>query len=689
MKLTDNRIETIIINMRFISATLMCLLVSLQVMAGKVIKNPSIEYSASWMKITEIELTKEATIVRGVLGQGCSILTNTVLADRNSDKEFKFLRVEGIKAHERTTADATPCTIYFEPLDANVKEFNYIEVGNNPWGNYYGIKLQPKPKTSKKTKGFDPESLDFDYYMSQPFTPDTAWHFSNKPYKNGFESGKALIKIHVTKTPRELAKMLPDISARVSNQITRRNENVVVSMDADNCYMLELNLPYPQFVYSNPFGDIYVAPGDTLEMFTTLEKAPDGSGPRFKTFRSISESAIINTLLPQFMEKYGRKEYNYKEASAMIEKGKDATQPTLERWARQANEIIADEALRQALINSPLSTMGKDLVMMSAVANKCIEIEDVVMGYGFKNTISTQLEDGSWRYEVNPNYVPLDLKATYGALLTNKELIYNNPLALCESSQWVFVNRTLYSPLLGELGTITDEQGNFEDLHRRDDYGMTGTFMNDLLFSQEIVYSMENVLKDYKLGRLDEQGNREEAFDYITNEVGETLASIQNVKVAQVITGEYRSFVKATETSANEKGNNWTEEQNALWNKIVSPYKGNTLFLDFWAMSCGPCRAGMMEQKKLVEEMKDEAVKFLYITTEDQKASGEKWMDDNTIKGEHIYITDNEWKQFETMLNFSAIPHGALVSKDGKLIEGDFHVDHFNSDDLKKLAERF
>ena len=129
--------------MRFISATLMCLLVSLQVMAGEVIKNPSIEYSASWMKITEIELTKEATIVRGVLGQGCSILTNTVLADRNSDKEFKFLRVEGIKAHEPTTADATPCTIYFEPLDANVKEFNYIEVGNNPWGNYYGIKLQP------------------------------------------------------------------------------------------------------------------------------------------------------------------------------------------------------------------------------------------------------------------------------------------------------------------------------------------------------------------------------------------------------------------------------------------------------------------------------------------------------------------------------------------------------------------
>ena len=67
-------------------------------------------------------------------------------------------------------------------LDASVKEINYIEVGNNPLGNYYGIWLQQKAKVGKKSKTFDPESLNYDYYMNQPFTPDTAWHFSNEPY---------------------------------------------------------------------------------------------------------------------------------------------------------------------------------------------------------------------------------------------------------------------------------------------------------------------------------------------------------------------------------------------------------------------------------------------------------------------------------------------------------------------------
>ena len=138
--------------MRTITATLLLLLVSLQMMAGKVIKNPTIEYSALWMTINEVELAKEATIIRGTLRPGCSIINNTVLADRSTGKEYKFLRVEGIKAYETATED-TPCTVYFEPLDAKVREFNYIEVGNDPLGNFYGIKLQENGRGGQEVKG--------------------------------------------------------------------------------------------------------------------------------------------------------------------------------------------------------------------------------------------------------------------------------------------------------------------------------------------------------------------------------------------------------------------------------------------------------------------------------------------------------------------------------------------------------
>lgn len=114
-------------------------------------------------------------------------------------------------------------------LDASVKEINYIEVGHNPLGNYYGIWLQQKAKVGKKSKTFDPESLNYDYYMNQPFTPDTAWHFSNEPYKKAFKAGKAQLKIHVSGIPKELKSVLHDATARVQNQITRQEENSVVN----------------------------------------------------------------------------------------------------------------------------------------------------------------------------------------------------------------------------------------------------------------------------------------------------------------------------------------------------------------------------------------------------------------------------------------------------------------------------
>ena len=76
--------------MKTIATALLTLLVSLQMVAGKVIKIQDIEYAPSWMTIKEVELTKSATIIRGTLQPDASILNNTVLVDRNTGKEYKF-----------------------------------------------------------------------------------------------------------------------------------------------------------------------------------------------------------------------------------------------------------------------------------------------------------------------------------------------------------------------------------------------------------------------------------------------------------------------------------------------------------------------------------------------------------------------------------------------------------------------
>ena len=216
---------------------------------------------------------------------------------------------------------------------------------------------------------------------------------------------------------------------------------------------------------------------------------------------------------------------------------------------------------------------------------------------------------------------------------------------------------------------------------------MAGTFMNDIRLSQSATFEMEQSLKDIKLGVVEEY--KQEHLGWMANNIGGFLSEIQNLCVAQSIVQEYRNYVKTTETGNAENENKWNKEQNALWKKITEPYKGNTLFLDFWHMSCGPCRAGIIRQKQQVEAMNDEPFRFIYINTIREKDEAEKWMNENDIKGEHIYINPEEWNQLEAMINFRAIPRGVLVDKNGKMIESNFHIGSFNNDQLKELIKKF
>lgn len=130
----------------------------------------------------------------------------------------------------------------------------------------------------------------------------------------------------------------------------------------------------------------------------------------------------------------------------------------VEKFRDQAIGLLGNETLRQDLIRTPLSTFGKDVVMMSMVTRQIQYLEDVLLYYKDEQYKRTQKEDGTQVLEPNSAYQPLDDQAVYGALMPYKQLIYDNPLALCEASQWVFVNRTIYGDLARQYEKVKMHQ---------------------------------------------------------------------------------------------------------------------------------------------------------------------------------------------------------------------------------------
>ena len=103
----------------------------------------------------------------------------------------------------------------------------------------------------------------------------------------------------------------------------------------------------------------------------------------------------------------------------------------------------------------------------------------------------------------------------------------------------------------------------------------------------------------------------------------------------------------------------------SIFQRIIEPYKGNVLYIDFWEMSCGPCRAGMLHMRDEVEANKDKPVKYLYVT-DDTPEHCKSFLEPNNIKGEHIHISRAEWGYLQEKFQFTAIPFVVVLDKQGK-----------------------
>ncbi|MCF0193360.1 MAG: hypothetical protein HUK05_08155 [Prevotella sp.] len=462
---------------------------------GKVIKNLSVEYTPNWISAYEAELSDEATILRCKLGSDCRIMSNSMLVDRKTGKEYKLIKVEGVAIDQwihTSDGSRSDCALFFEPVGKDVKEVNYIEretVKNNPDQQMYGISLVP---TAKKAKV---KSQPSKVKAQQSTAPDTAWRFSNERYKDMrfYNSGKARLNIHIERIPKELREMASKnvFSLQYEEQVLRKKTMMSAKLDENDCVVFDLNLPGPTFVGIETLGYIFMQPNDTLDVFTTLETKDYLA--KYIRYEGNSETAQINTLLPELMETIlGKKEplAKYSKIEKTCAEGKESVENLASEWGNKLDSIATSESVRKMLQAATLSVLGKDLTMLAILTDIAVDIEDLVDNYGYRRHIREQKPDVSYTQRDDSTWIPLDNTKVYAPLLKHKALLYDNPLVLSNYDQWVFINRTMYSHPFFSYDIITDEHGKTYGIPL-DKYGLSDTFMWNLRKSQNIASSMQ------------------------------------------------------------------------------------------------------------------------------------------------------------------------------------------------------
>ena len=127
-----------------------------------------------------------------------------------------------------------------------------------------------------------------------------------------------------------------------------------------------------------------------------------------------------------------------------------------------------------------------------------------------------------------------------------------------------------------------------------------------------------------------------------------------------------------------------------VFRKIINPFKGKVLFIDFWATTCGPCVAG-------IKQMKDTRAKyagnpdfdFIFIT--DQRSSPEDnyndFVKEQEMKNTYRISTD-DFNMLRQLFRFNGIPRYVAIDKNGDVISSNFSMWNFETE-LGKIVPAY
>ncbi|MDE6381224.1 MAG: TlpA family protein disulfide reductase [Muribaculaceae bacterium] len=512
--------------------------------------------------------------------------------------------------------------------------------------------------------------------------PTTEWNgFDPERYADmKFYDGKGVAHIRGRITDFSPNSGVSTFSIRTINDFTHEQKVNIGDINPDGSFGIDIPLAYPQYDFfqlGNISKDIFLIPGDTLSIVTSSSTRIDpnkGHVPELWRFEeSGSDGFAINMLVDSLYNRYGLKtKYSVQVTDSM----KSVIYRLNDRLASLLDSVLED--IPAFTENLPVSGFVKDVLTVSAIGRIIEQMEDNQL-----NFMSTQ--GSPFKRDAEGNLVMkepehLDEIILLKPWLRHKDLIYNNPLLL--SHGWILPNRWAFNPQFIDSrtaavgmekapGTIAYvESDNLSDTYskiidRLDSIGPGNCFVAQFIRTSSLIDQLKQEPEpSYEsltgFNRLVSQVIRHNDYDRLND----MLMEQYNDYVGKVLVAENRltGFENSGMTVPD------TPEGKVLA-RIIEPYKGNALYLDFWGIGCGPCRAGMKAQKPILEKLANKPFKALYIAESNYMDACRDWLEKEGIKGEHIFISQDDWQRLTGLFNFSAIPFGVLIDKDGKIIK--------------------
>jgi len=513
------------------------------------------------------------------------------------------------------------------------------------------------------------------------------WKLKNHPSgaidEYHFHAGKAVVKGRfVNRTEHSFSTFNVTGTDLFSNQDFVRTINI----EPDGSFLELISLPHSGWVYFDgaEIPPAFIAVGDTLDLLI------NGTGDE-ATISGSGATGEVNSVWPrletQFASKETRTPWEGMNREFMLE-WKNRKVWELDRIA---SAIDADTIAALA----GCSSYAKDVLKTSLLAMPLEQMLVALHQWRWR----TRDEDG----KSNPD-LTIRANAFFDFLSERQSYLMDNPLMIFAADGSGVINNMEFHVFNAYLFLAND----MERYSKTTDSDELGNYKENFILPHDYAPELHLEMLDYDKGRLisvadyysmcsdsirsrfklDHTGfmmqlcllhrvldfDQEGAADWFLNRKAEELAGaipqFTDPSICHHAVDAYRRFVIEREGNVRIDASNPTPGD-SLFQSLKEKYAGNVIYMDFWGIGCGPCRKGMLDQRTLVEQYKDAPVHFLYICNEKDspREPSEKFLTDNNIQGEHIFISSDEWNLLTNKFQFNAIPFTLLIDRNGNIVE--------------------
>lgn len=101
-------------------------------------------------------------------------------------------------------------------------------------------------------------------------------------------------------------------------------------------------------------------------------------------------------------------------------------------------------------------------------------------------------------------------------------------------------------------------------------------------------------------------------------------------------------------------------------NKLnLTQYKGQVIYVDFWASWCPPCLKSFPFMNELHQQFKQKGLKIIAVNLDEQKKDAGQFLSNNTTDFSIAYDNDN--KDCAQVFEVKAMPSSYLIDREGRV----------------------